>query len=141
MTDKLFPCPFCGGVAAEKLADGGAAINWIECQDCGAKGPWAKVGHDGRGSRNWNTRPAPKVKPLEFLPFDGSVTLLTSDRNSYFASYQIWNMDGIHDGNNWVWGIDGNGWMPERGTLAEAKAAAQADYSARILAALMMGGA
>lgn len=57
---ELLPCPFCGGEGIEKWADGGRAINWIECSDCGAKGPWAKIGHDGSGARNWNTRAAPK---------------------------------------------------------------------------------
>ena len=56
MSEELKPCPFCGGTASEKWAEGGAAINWYACDDCGAKGPWTRIGHDGSGMRNWNTR-------------------------------------------------------------------------------------
>ena len=59
MTDEapeLLPCPFCGGDGQEKWAHNGKAFCWIECADCGAKGAWARVGHDGSGARNWNTR-------------------------------------------------------------------------------------
>ena len=61
---ELLPCPFCGGDGQEKWAHNGRAFCWIECADCGAKGAWARVGHDGSGTRNWNTRalsPAPQI--------------------------------------------------------------------------------
>lgn len=53
---NLKACPFCGGEGQIKWADGGSAMNWVQCQNCGAKGPWARLGHDGSGVRNWNIR-------------------------------------------------------------------------------------
>ena len=53
---NLKACPFCGGEGQIKWADGGSAMNWVQCQSCGAKGPWGRIGHDGSGVRNWNTR-------------------------------------------------------------------------------------
>lgn len=53
---ELKPCPFCGGEAKLSWATDGAAISWGQCIACGAKGAWARVGHDGSGVLNWNTR-------------------------------------------------------------------------------------
>lgn len=66
--EELLPCPFCGGAGIEKWADGGAAINWIQCGDCGAKGPHSgRIGHDGSGSRNWNRRAASATQGVKAL--------------------------------------------------------------------------
>lgn len=54
---ELLPCPFCGGEAKLVWADGGSAMCWGQCAVCGSKGAWARVGHDGSGTRNWNYRP------------------------------------------------------------------------------------
>ena len=70
MTGELKPCPFCGGEGIEKWADGGAAINWIQCGGCGAKGPHSgRIGHDGSGLRNWNRRSdmPVRVKPIDVI--------------------------------------------------------------------------
>lgn len=54
--EGLKSCPFCGGTGEIKWADGGSAMNWVQCKSCGAKGPWGRIGHDGSGVRNWNSR-------------------------------------------------------------------------------------
>lgn len=55
MTDKLFPCPFCGGDASLETgvtADvGGSEIRYVTCVDCSAQAD----PHD------WQTRPSPET--------------------------------------------------------------------------------
>ena len=52
MTDKLKPCPFCGGEAEKQW--GMMAIYWVECTDCGAEG--SQHGSLEEAIAAWNTR-------------------------------------------------------------------------------------
>jgi hypothetical protein len=52
----LKPCPFCGGGAEQKFAKNGTAWAWIECQQCGAKGPAEYFPHGGNDTGAWNKR-------------------------------------------------------------------------------------
>ncbi len=49
----LSPCPFCGGEPIDKHVDG---WSWIQCKDCGAKGPTERLGHGGEHDVAWNKR-------------------------------------------------------------------------------------
>lgn len=77
-----------------------------------------------------------RVKPLEWEDFDG---LGAKASGFYQANYLIqkWSGDGRYEVAmsypGYQTGYDGPRWHP---TLEAAKAAAQADYEARILAAL-----
>ncbi len=64
MTD-LKPCPFCGGEPKSKLSNGWM---WIECRDCGAKGPAERFGHGGDHDGAWNKRTT-FVRKVERQPF------------------------------------------------------------------------
>ena len=66
MTETLKNCPFCGGTPKEKLSHGWM---WIECRDCGAKGPAERFGHGGNHDGAWNKR-APGAN-LEVVTDDG----------------------------------------------------------------------
>jgi hypothetical protein len=68
MTDKLLPCPFCGGAnLAYDMSDIDGWIAHVECRDCNDMlGPMSKFKYDdeleaqGDAANVWNTRaPAP----------------------------------------------------------------------------------
>lgn len=67
MTDKLLPCPFCGGEAYKSTFGGelhrrpsdGAALVKIECGRCVCK---IERFHDKNAVEAWNTRPINKVQ-------------------------------------------------------------------------------
>lgn len=58
--DDLKPCPFCGGSARYDNADCGP-WEWVECRECGAKGP--EVNYNRRDECSavaaWNARDQP----------------------------------------------------------------------------------
>ena len=58
MPSDLLPCPFCGSEGEEKWSKDSRPIHWIECSNCGAKGPWGYVPHGGSGTDEWNKRAA-----------------------------------------------------------------------------------
>ena len=66
MSERLKPCPFCGGRA--RVLEWGHASR-VECEHCLARiqEPWQK----GEAVKLWNTRPtcsnvAPKLAPFDF---------------------------------------------------------------------------
>jgi integrase len=59
---ELEPCPFCGGY---HVTNEGVTNKSIHCVDCGAYGP--EPAYDAIDV-DWNTRAAPKVKALEWMP-------------------------------------------------------------------------
>ena len=54
--DKLLPCKVCGGEG--KLITGPGRFDRVQCQCCGATGPWFD-GHPRDAINGWNTRPLP----------------------------------------------------------------------------------
>lgn len=50
MTEKLEPCPFCGGKGA---LEAGHFLTWVACLSCCARGP---VASRAEAIRLWNTR-------------------------------------------------------------------------------------
>lgn len=137
MTDKLLPCPFCGGGAEFSVGKTGDGKDWhyIECVDCGSLGP--NVNYADHGIRlkealadAWNQRhstaPAQHVavKPLEWRTLDNGTAWSrpTPVGLMYHATEYGWQ---YRNGNlNQTDGIDA------------AKTAAQLDYKERVLAAI-----
>ena len=66
---ELLPCPFCSGAADLKWATNGKPWAWIECTECGAKGPAEYAPHGGDAAGAWNKRSAESQKRL-----DGSIS-------------------------------------------------------------------
>jgi len=58
MGEELLPCPFCGGKARYDNSDHGP-YEWIECTECGARGPGVNYSRDELGGcvKKWNARP------------------------------------------------------------------------------------
>ena len=71
MTD-LKPCPWCGNINPVIGSGYAGQVFWGHCESCHARGPQ----HDDRTNAitAWNTRPAPKVKPLEWARDGGEMT-------------------------------------------------------------------
>lgn len=61
MTDKLLPCPFCGGAATADHQDNGVGSFWIVCDNvkggCGCEGPYHQTPEDAEAA--WNRRSPP----------------------------------------------------------------------------------
>ena len=143
MTDaiKLKPCPFCGGrrIRYGSVRDGRS----IGCVDCAVR----IVKHYGARpdivqslATAWNTRTAPQVKPLVW----GDECRKNSSPDRWYAEMPCGSGDytvaGSTRKNEWRWYRNGRyvvGFYDKEPTTIEAaKAAAQADYTRRILDAL-----
>jgi hypothetical protein len=74
-------------------------------------------------------QPVVTVKPLVWFMREGRTFVAKALQQ--FDAYQV-----VQSGAHAYWGRDGEGWSEPLPTLEAAKAAAQADYAARILAAL-----
>lgn len=67
MSEKLKPCPFCGGDNARYVPDEATAGVDVSCPDCGAIVSQNNIG-------DWNRRAAPAV--AEWLPDDNDKALI-----------------------------------------------------------------
>ncbi|MGP9790717.1 hypothetical protein [Roseinatronobacter sp. NSM] len=140
---EMKPCPFCGG----EIDDMGKADHpayfattqnptryAVNCSRCLTMGPFAPSTNGAILA--WNARAAPKVKALEWKDFEG----MGAKAGAYYqANYMItlWRGRGQFE-VSFSYPGHGTGYDGERfhDSLEAAKAAAQADYEARILAAL-----
>jgi len=131
MTDALKPCPFCG----EDASIGRGPRGWfVNCQDCLASTNQLmnEPETEAEAIAAWNARAAPLVKPLVW---DRMPRGMCHVAKTGFGRYSV-------ERNYGGWAM----WTPEQTDDAEplkcftseetARAAAQADYTARILAAL-----
>lgn len=121
------PCPFCGGEALQWKCLGGEAMACCKQTDC--------PGYDVLCDLNaWNRRadlvPAPSVtvKPLEWEDHEGQSYAIGAG-----AEYLV---ELSHNGSWYYEDVAG-----PFDSLDAAKAAAQADYEARIMAAIQIGPA
>ena len=134
---ELKPCPFCGGNPV-------VSPEYISCADCCADGPSGAVVDSGDKRDAWNRRAdlPPRVKPLVWVAIeddrgDGSSDLTGGwAADSEIGAYVIdigWGSDCYY------WSVqspDGFDIGSDFDDLTLAVAAAQADYTARIIAAL-----
>lgn len=143
MTDStdnsLKPCPFCGG----ELACGRLRMAACRTDSCYMRNFVIDMDDPGSVAR-WNSRadlaPTPlsavKVKPLVWEDFDGRGAKASAFYNANYL-INLWNGRGQFEVSfsypGHQTGYDGERWHD---TLEAAKAAAQADYAARIMAAL-----
>ena len=142
---ELKPCPFCGGEASiskDHDPDGNGAFYAVKCRKCRAKSPEIYAVetcniHFAQVRDAWNRRadlaavqPAQvRVKPLVWGKWGEA-----KGGGAKYSTYEF--------GNNGLWNCvcyphEAEQYRLARGvTLDAAKAAAQADYAARILAAI-----
>jgi len=137
MTDQLKPCPFCGGEAMCALPTGG----WAECKECGGCGPVSGGKRRADAIAAWNTRAPVKVKPLvwDVTGWSGGDGIKGENDDEWTA-----HLHGHHYAAYYIAWFGGDVFrladpddkVSRHTSLDAAKAAAQADYEARILAAL-----
>jgi len=110
----------------------GGLVTW--CDNCDAHGPSSEA-DAAQIIAAWNTRPAPKVKPMEWHHD-------TDEPEDFSALSAVgwYCIESTHGNDNYRWTVSvvGGELVGVYDDPDIAKAAAQADYSARILAALMM---
>ena len=131
MTEQLKPCPFCGGEAEFIGGLPKSGCDRVECTKC-----WAEVYGDDRDEAiaAWNTRAAPKVKPLVWAGEENDCYLICDFGNHW---YEVSVTDTLERPCDYVWkatceesmgGVDFLG----TGTFAEAKALCQSDWERRL---------
>lgn len=92
MSDKLLPCPFCGGNAVVELDDN--LGHWIECSKCVTTGP---THSSRRGAfEHWNRRatdpaPAEQDQPLFTASMYGSAERANEARKKWEAERACFN--------------------------------------------------
>ena len=134
MTDapELKPCPFCGGDADLMTPeDDNMRLATAMCMGCYITGPEKET--EAEAITAWNTRAdltKPRVKPLVWHHITSTGDRNVHEAKSLLGRYTIWP-----DGS---WRLKGHyvGGYGEVRSLSGAKAAAQADYEARVLVCL-----
>lgn len=131
--EQLKPCPFCGHIEddPETSVVPNEYGQWVYfCSSCGAEGPLVD---EVSAVTAWNTRAAPKVKPLDWHSTDVIPSRPTWSAEGLGGVYVI-DYREKHGFYRLLWAsCRSNEFHP---TLEAAKAAAQADYERRILDAL-----
>ena len=125
MDADLKRCPFCG---SEPVGSGWNADYFtarVHCGNCEARGPVFDSHQQAIDA--WNTRAAPKVKPLEWHELGDQWNTVTCGR------IQI-TQRGVHP--NWALSCSSPETDLDYGTLEKAKEAAQKEHERRILSAL-----
>jgi hypothetical protein len=92
MTDKLKPCPFCGGEAGLiEVEDGHGGLSgaYVVCLNgCNVQAT----------PITWNTR-ADDWQPIETAPKDGTEIMVWPVRGMKGKTF----LEAYHDGTSWVW--------------------------------------
>ena len=130
-------CPFCGGGDCNTEGRTYSNKGQMFCHDCGASGP-----HPIYEVATWTSRAAlaaaqPVVKPLvwEHDKVDDDWTAHTLFESPYYVE-RAYDADGKDGWMFYMW--QSCGYEDVLDSADEAKAAAQADYEARVLAALSL---
>lgn len=63
MTDKLLPCPFCGGTDVKLRHHGASSMSWVSCVGCGLEAPCETGATDTEAVSYWNRRAALSTPP------------------------------------------------------------------------------
>ena len=136
---ELKPCPFCGGDDLQFLAaaDSGQMSDYssVTCMSCMSHGPWDFI--DEKTASAWNTRTPPQVKPLVWESIDYGYK---SDDGFWFKCRTIvgdYSLYMHRSGAFSVWNDSKDLRLKHNcQSIDAAQAAAQADYTRRILEAL-----
>ena len=153
MSQELRNCPLCGSELVQAIGGGPYRV---VCQRCGSNtGPrYAVSSADAIAA--WNTRDSDSriaeleaevdrlrarlnVKPLQWIIPPAALTVQIAE--TVLGKYRVWTH--TEAGGRWFWDMSALGVVAatiETGyahSLEAAKAAAQADYEARILSALV----
>ena len=129
--EALFPCPFCGG--DDLYFPHGTDPAMIECSGCGARSGVPDERTEAAAIAAWNRRAALPARGVGVRPLVWEqAAMFVVKARALDAIYRIWTaQDGI---TRWQ-SSDMGEWL-EAPSPDAAKAAAQADYEASILAVL-----
>lgn len=65
MSEKLLPCPFCGGVDVNLRQHLETNMSWVSCGECGLEAPSETGWTDDIAIEYWNTRaPSPQTREV-----------------------------------------------------------------------------
>ena len=136
--EALAPCPFCGGEAEWK--SGGPGCAWISCKSCPAE---TGDGSIPRIAAAWNRRAALPARGVGVKPLVWEPSAINKPWHSAKAPWGWYYAQWDDETQAWFASLEmGEVEAPiimspsDVPTIEAAKAAAQADYEARILAAL-----
>lgn len=139
MNEELKPCPFCGSEQIGHTSSGGASQ--FVCSDCDQ---WIVGSLEDRSTWEdmaiaWNTRTAPKVKPLvwEVWGHEGISKIFKGSRGGHVYKLKL---HPDESGNLHYLGFEYKQLVPYATTKAGLewfKAAAQADYERRVRECLL----
>ena len=134
--EALLPCPFCGGEAEWK--SGGPGCAWISCKSCPAE---TSDGSIPRIMEAWNRRAALPARWVGVKPLVWDAPIRYAAKREHMSTCRTYKVvEWLDDSGHVLWfgqagepiRID----APDAAVGANAlKAAAQADYEARILSA------
>jgi len=130
---ELKPCPFCGGEPIVERQGDRRQSHIIYCGECGCR---LETGETWNAGQLWNTRTEPQVKPLVWVETRHKSPDQLGIRSGAIGINYVIISALMRDNSILSSGGSANIGPFHFDTIDAAKAAAQADYTRRILDAL-----
>lgn len=124
-TPALLPCPFCGGTLNNDADPNEWGLLYVECQDCGARGPTEDYSPSAgleasraRAAAAWNQRSA--WQPIEtalgdgseVFVWDGAKAVVAVSEHDFVGDVIHWPLDEWGDKRRDQPPVHGTHWQP-----------------------------